>query len=1295
MLRGLARGITVTLIVAAAVVGLLVTAASAQTGSPPQQPARPEVTAVTHDSVTISWADPGDASITGYQILRRNRATDAPGVFTIIEDDTGSADTTYTDTTVVASTSYVYRVKARNAHGLSPRSRYRRAGTPDEPVADTEQQTVSDLGNITYFPRLQSSNGTLDGAAGASDLYRFELDRTMSVEIALHQQDADADLAVEDDTGAVVAESLADGRANEWIKTWLEPGMYFVRVTAREAGANAYVLRYQGMLATIPQELGDITDRVSDGIPGWYVAGGIQGRWSSYIYFRFTLRETKTVHLLVRNQEADADLRLEHADGTVLRASRTSGTADELIVVTLPAGTWYARLERQVSSHPGYVFSYWVSAPGGPPSGEPDDYADDAANAGTLPVGSTVKGNIETIEDEDWFNVDLEGGQTYRFDLTGSANPYIHEVRDETGAAIADSTAAQKTQSADEERSSASATTLRGILDSRAAKSPGTAKSEAPPSAFGPLQRAPQETSDTTTAGDGTTAAGGTTGNALLFGNGWAEFTPEDAGTYQIGTRSDKGPGPFTMELRQVMDDFSDDTSTSGALTLGTSTTGDIQSAGDQDWFSVTLEAGKIYQIDLQGAQTSHGTLRDPYLPLIRNSSGNSVAGTSDLDGGAGTNSQAFLIPRQAGTYYVVAAGERNMLGTYTLLAQELADDFGATTSTAGTIAVGESTTGEIEHPGDQDWFGVTLTAGKTYRFDAMGSWTGHGTLLDPYLYGIRRPDGTLIPNTGNNDSGAEWNSRVSLAIATTGTYYMAAGGLASAGTYTVSVLDVTDGPPDDYPADTSTTATVAVGGRATGNVQYSNDVDWFKVTLEADKTYQFDLMGAWVGKGTHDDPMLRGLYNASGTLIPDTADVRSGIRWSAKVVLASPGAGTYFVAAGGLLQYLDREGTYTLAVTDVTPGQADDYAAGTGTTGAVTVGGSATGTIGDASDHDWFKVTLEANKVYRFDLKGGWSGDGTLENPSIGGIHNSTGTAISGTADTDSGHAHNARVFFTPSAAGDYFVVADGDIVGPTPAEGTYTLTATNITDGLTDDFTATIATSGAVVIGESATGEIGHPGDRDWFAVNLQAGTRYQFDLKGAPTGDGLPGHGTLADPYLYGIHSSSGTLISGTTDDNGGVSNYSRVVFTASSTAKHFVAAGGDSGTYTLYVAGLADDDYAASTSTTGTVAIGSSVTGEIETEGDRDWFEVSLQAGTTYRFDLRGARTRDGTLFDPSLHGIQDAAGSLIAGTADDDGGLGLNSRSTFTPTQSGVHYVVAGADRDWTGSYALYVEEVTP
>ena len=84
------------------------------------QPATPQNLQVidkTHRSVTIGWDDPGDASIAGYKILRRQIPIMAAGNFKVIEENTNSASTQYTDTEdyLEPNIQYVYRVQSVNA----------------------------------------------------------------------------------------------------------------------------------------------------------------------------------------------------------------------------------------------------------------------------------------------------------------------------------------------------------------------------------------------------------------------------------------------------------------------------------------------------------------------------------------------------------------------------------------------------------------------------------------------------------------------------------------------------------------------------------------------------------------------------------------------------------------------------------------------------------------------------------------------------------------------------------------------------------------------------------------------------------------------------------------------------------------------------------------------------------------------------------------------------------------------------------------------------------------------------
>ena len=108
----------------------------ADTPAAPEPPATPtglSAAVISHDTVTLTWDNPQDDAITGYVILRRDREIHPVGTFVTIADDTGSADTTYTDDTVEPDKQYVYRIKAINEHEVSEISSLVRAYTPTAP----------------------------------------------------------------------------------------------------------------------------------------------------------------------------------------------------------------------------------------------------------------------------------------------------------------------------------------------------------------------------------------------------------------------------------------------------------------------------------------------------------------------------------------------------------------------------------------------------------------------------------------------------------------------------------------------------------------------------------------------------------------------------------------------------------------------------------------------------------------------------------------------------------------------------------------------------------------------------------------------------------------------------------------------------------------------------------------------------------------------------------------------------------------------------------------------------------
>ena len=113
------------------------------------------------------------------------------------------------------------------------------------------------------------------------------------------------------------------------------------------------------------------------------------------------------------------------------------------------------------------------------------------------------------------------------------------------------------------------------------------------------------------------------------------------------------------------------------------------------------------------------------------------------------------------------------------------------------------------------------------------------------------------------------------------------------------------------------------------------------------------------------------------------------------------------------------------------------EYSDDTQTTGTLAVGALATGRHESGDDRDWFAVTLDAGRIYRFDLEGTAAAAGTLYDRHLRGIPESNGNPIAGTADNNTGEGRNAREIFTATEGGAYYV-SDG---ARSNQQGTYTL--------------------------------------------------------------------------------------------------------------------------------------------------------------------------------------------------------------------------------------------------------------
>jgi len=114
----------------------------------------------------------------------------------------------------------------------------------------------------------------------------------------------------------------------------------------------------------------------------------------------------------------------------------------------------------------------------------------------------------------------------------------------------------------------------------------------------------------------------------------------------------------------------------------------------------------------------------------------------------------------------------------------------------------------------------------------------------------------------------------------------------------------------------------------------------------------------------------------------------------------------------------------------------------------------------------------------------------------------------------------------------------------------------------------------------------------------------------------------------------------------------------------------------------------DDYGASPESSGSLEIGSSLEGNLESLGDLDWFKIELDADKYYNFELTGTTLAD------SFLALKEANGNVIS--SNDDGGEGFSSRIIFSPESSGTYYLEASAyNNEYTGTYLITADEADP
>ena len=200
---------------------------------------------------------------------------------------------------------------------------------------------------------------------------------------------------------------------------------------------------------------------------------------------------------------------------------------------------------------------------------------------------------------------------------------------------------------------------------------------------------------------------------------------------------------PATAQAQNVSEppgeDLPDGATTTGRVAVGGSVTGAIGQANDIDAFAVDMVQGLNYRIDVEGVDTSQGTLADPelfgvYTVVSEGDFDRIGSHTRDLDSGDGRNAQiAFTLGTLAsGAYYLLVTSQNDTTGTYRLSVRVL-------------------------HPGKPT--NLSATANGSMQIDL--SWDAPaddgGSAITGYKIEVSTTGGTrwtvLVPDTGNDDT--------------------------------------------------------------------------------------------------------------------------------------------------------------------------------------------------------------------------------------------------------------------------------------------------------------------------------------------------------------------------------------------------------------------------------------------------------------------------------------------------------------------------------------------------------------
>jgi len=621
-------------------------------------------------------------------------------------------------------------------------------------------------------------------------------------------------------------------------------------------------------------------------------------------------------------------------------------------------------------------------------------------------------------------------------------------------------------------------------------------------------------------------------------------------------------------------DNIGDTPDTSAPLAVGGTTWATFDANWDTDMFRVDLKAGVTYVIAVSAPPNEYVPMTKTLLQLRDAYSVFAFAVGANSEGPA-----LEYTPTVSGTYYAQLDYTNFYLYPTTFTynyrisaAVKQPDALPADIHTPGVLTAGGSVSSRFDVAGDNDWFKFHATAGQHYAF------TFPASSLQPTSVKVYSADGHVFDGVIDP-----------FEPMTSGDYFVGVGGNV-AGDYTLQSVLVDD----DYSANASSAGKLAPGGQIQGRLNYVNDRDCFKLTVQAGQTYALVLNSDPLDKNGLQFEVTdeRGSFTTHSAPTAETASTQVN-------TFTATSSGTYFITVSSPVRDADvGHGAYTLkASTPLKEDHGDSPASAT----ALTLDTTVRGVINSSSDLDVFKLTMEAGVTYGLviNTQSGWSASSQLR------VIDQDGHDAGAVGFVSSSLYENGRSF-TAASSGTYYLEVRG-------ASGMdYQLKASV----LPDDYHADAGTAGKLAAGGSAAGTLERDGDHDWFALDMTAGMTYHLSLQSPPGSSLFNGRDTLA----MNVVDAQGNKLAGTNSIYDAA--HADLVYVAARTGTYYVDVGSQYRSIGDYVlqASARSYDTTDQPDTAKRLTAGSATNGMLEVSSERDMYKFATVAGVSYAFRL---------------------------------------------------------------------------